>query len=154
MRSNGSVQVFGYIGGSTHDRVIYAKRTLRRRFFSFLLYIVESVKCSGISCAIFCLCGCLVKQWCILQVRTGQWILTLWTVYEFSNLYACATCTIISGGQCNFNGQIRLVGGSTQYEGRIEICMFTQWGTVCDNMWDATDATVVCRNRGFATTGS
>lgn len=37
MRSNGSVQVFGYISGSTHDWVIYAKRTLRRRFFFFFI---------------------------------------------------------------------------------------------------------------------
>ena len=37
----------------------------------------------------------------------------------------------------------RLVGGSTQYEGRVEVCIDNQWGTVCDNSWGSTDATVV-----------
>ena len=53
----------------------------------------------------------------------------------------CIACT---------NGEIRLEGGSTLYEGRVEICRNQQWGTVCDNMWNNVDATVACRHLGYS----
>ena len=43
------------------------------------------------------------------------------------------------------NGDIRLVNGTTELEGRLEICINNAWGTVCSEGFTADDAKVVCR---------
>ena len=54
--------------------------------------------------------------------------------------------------RCNAT-EIRLGGGATSNEGRVEICLDNHWGTLCDNGWDEADAQVVCRQLGFRSDG-
>ena len=51
------------------------------------------------------------------------------------------------------DGQIRLRGGTTVREGRVEICISGVWGTICDTFWDSREARVVCRQLGFLSIG-
>ena len=44
---------------------------------------------------------------------------------------------------------IRIVGGPTPWEGRVEVFLGNQWGVICDDDWQDVDAEVVCRQLKF-----
>ena len=62
------------------------------------------------------------------------------------------------------DGDIRLVGGSTSYEGRVEFCFNSVWGTICygnsrysyrsyRDYWGQNEGMVVCRQLGHQELG-
>ena len=50
-------------------------------------------------------------------------------------------------------GDVRLLDGQNQFEGRVEVCRNNVWGTVCHDSWSVPDASVVCRQLGYGTDG-
>lgn len=58
-----------------------------------------------------------------------------------------------SGFSCE-DGEIQLVGGERDNEGRVEICFNNQFGTICDDQWGSADAMVICRQLGFEPEGA
>jgi deleted-in-malignant-brain-tumors protein 1 len=65
----------------------------------------------------------------------AQFLVTaILVVFSVSGLHACR------------DGSVRIVdsNGRQSLEGRVEFCHDDEWGTVCDDMWGANDAKVVC----------
>ena len=44
---------------------------------------------------------------------------------------------------------MRLVGGQSRYEGRVDVYYNGQWGSICDDGWGIQEAQVICRQLGF-----
>ena len=61
-------------------------------------------------------------------------------------------CPHIAIAPCT-DGQLRLAGATVNYEGRVEVCLSNEWGSVCDNGWGDVDAAVVCAQAGFLADG-
>ena len=51
------------------------------------------------------------------------------------------------------DGEIRLVGGLSAQEGRVEVCYSGVWGTVCGDLWGTGETSVVCRQLGYSSSG-
>ena len=48
---------------------------------------------------------------------------------------------------------MRLFDGDNSRSGRVEIHIDGQWGTVCDDYWNASSTTVLCRQLGLGSAG-
>ena len=66
-------------------------------------------------------------------------------VYVFGS-----TCTAAESYQ---EGDVRLVDGPQDWEGRVEIHISGTWGTISDERWTVQDAVVICRQLGHSTSG-
>ena len=49
---------------------------------------------------------------------------------------------------------MRLVGGQSANEGRVEVCLSQRWGTVTGDGWSTAEAQVVCRQLGYNSLGT
>ncbi|XP_012583423.1 PREDICTED: neurotrypsin isoform X2 [Condylura cristata] len=55
----------------------------------------------------------------------------------------------IEGHRLSQGFPIRLMDGENKKEGRVEVFIHGQWGTICDDGWTDKDAAVICRQLGY-----
>ena len=48
------------------------------------------------------------------------------------------------------DAKIRILDGTGENEGRVEIMYQGIWGTICDDGWDDIDASIACKELGFS----
>ena len=56
----------------------------------------------------------------------------------------CQLSDVARAGNCT-HGDIRLVNGTSQINGRFEVCINNAWGTMCSKQVTSREAAVVCR---------
>ena len=66
--------------------------------------------------------------------------------------YICPLAHGSSYSNCS-DGDLKLIGGTTEYEGTVLLCINNAWGTVCDYNWGYNDAQVVCDALGYMSPG-
>uniref|UniRef100_A0AAY3ZWI1 Neurotrypsin n=1 Tax=Denticeps clupeoides TaxID=299321 RepID=A0AAY3ZWI1_9TELE len=52
--------------------------------------------------------------------------------------------------RCQRGPPVRLMAGEDQKEGRVEIFLHGEWGSICDDGWNDVNAAVVCKQLGFS----
>ena len=58
--------------------------------------------------------------------------------------------SFISVDESYHNGDVRLVGGAHNWEGRVEILWNGAWGTISDSHLDLNEAKTICKQLGLS----
>ena len=79
--------------------------------------------------------------------------LTTVSVSWFSKKNLKSSESLVFAGEervCDDN-DLRLVDGTENWNGRLEICKGGVWGAICEEKFEDIDAAVACKQLGFST---
>ncbi|XP_071480512.1 galectin-3-binding protein B-like [Diadema antillarum] len=99
--------------------------------------------------------GSAVPTWSLNGVNISDGFTTTSDVFVENTTKSKSTAATLYNCDCNTGSStcpgfaVRLVGESSEREGRVEIRCNGQWGTVCDDCWSINEAHVVCRELGY-----
>ena len=88
-----------------------------------------------------------------MTLEYGVYYLKVFIDFSFSDHILLPNSYPYTEGNCQ-DGDVRLINGTTQYEGRIQLCNNTHWASVYSYPqmpWRTAEAIVVCRQLGYAT---
>ena len=90
-----------------------------------------------------------VQQAEMLMCSASVSLMNLYWIYIHVHLVSSA----VTPSECN-DGDVQLVDGATEYEGRVEVCVNGVWSTVCAySGWYSNAARIVCNQIGALTQG-
>ena len=93
-------------------------------------------------CKLICRCVCTVS--CEIS-----FLHSLYSTCSLTHTHKHThTHSLTSEVVCN-DGDVRLIDGLYEADGRLEVCLNQQYGAVCDDEFGQPEATVVCRQLGY-----
>ncbi|XP_033752445.1 deleted in malignant brain tumors 1 protein-like isoform X2 [Pecten maximus] len=93
-----------------------------------------------------------------VECNSGKGIVCVSGEFSCTKSEKCIAASLVCNGEddCgdqtdeqNCVPQVKLVAGTSERNGRVELTLNGVVGSICDDLWDDNDATVVCRMAGY-----